>query len=269
MCGRGRGWWRISERSRPRIDDKVVLCILNSFILEGHKLASRIFANMRFNLEPFHRDTPDDELLADLRAVAGKLSTDRVTMEQYNSLGRFHSTTLTRRFGRWFTVLERAGLKPTRNLHVTDEQRFANIENLWEALGRQPRYDDVRRPLSTYSAEGYAKRFGSWRAALEAFVRFVESSGANEGAPVVSNASASHTRQTPRHPSWRLRFLVFRRDNFSCQSCGASPAKSPGVSLHVDHIQPWSQGGETVFDNLQTLCEQCNIGRSNLPLAVK
>jgi len=41
-------------------------------------------------------------------------------------------------------------------------------------------------------------------------------------------------------------------------------AKDPGVELHVDHIFPWSKGGETVFENLQTLCSKCNGGKSNL-----
>jgi 5-methylcytosine-specific restriction endonuclease McrA len=33
--------------------------------------------------------------------------------------------------------------------------------------------------------------------------------------------------------------------------------------LHVDHIKPWSLGGLTVDENLQTLCEPCNLGKSN------
>jgi 5-methylcytosine-specific restriction endonuclease McrA len=36
------------------------------------------------------------------------------------------------------------------------------------------------------------------------------------------------------------------------------------ITLHVDHIKPWSKGGETVPDNLQTLCSVCNIGKNNL-----
>ncbi|MBA3003530.1 MAG: HNH endonuclease [Desulfurivibrio sp.] len=38
-----------------------------------------------------------------------------------------------------------------------------------------------------------------------------------------------------------------------------------GVSLifHVDHIELWSKGGETVLENLQTLCSVCNLGKSN------
>ena len=223
---------------------------------------------MRFKLEPYHRDTPDDELLADLRAVANKLETDRVTIDQYNAHGCFHSTTLTRRFGSWLGVLERAGLKKTRNIHITEEQWFANLERVWEALGRQPRYKEMQKPLSEYSAEGYASRYGSWRSALGAFIDYVEANGTNEGNPVESVFSVSSARRTSRQPSWRLRFLVLRRDNFCCQACGASPAKTPVVSLHVDHKKAWSEGGETVFENLHSLCEQCNIGRSNLPLTV-
>jgi hypothetical protein len=222
---------------------------------------------MRFELEPYHRNVPDDDLLADLRAVADKLATNRVTIDQYKANGRFHPTTFARRFGTWLKALQRAGLKQTRHLHITEEQWFANLEQVWEAMGRQPRYHDMQKPLSEYSAEGYAARFGSWRRALEAFIEFVEANRENEGKPVASVSSASSTRRTPRLPSWRLRFLVLRRDNFSCRACGASPAKTPVVSLHVDHIRPWSEGGETVFQNLQTLCETCNIGRGNLPLS--
>ena len=38
----------------------------------------------------------------------------------------------------------------------------------------------------------------------------------------------------------------------------------PGLSLHVDHIKAWSLSGETVEENLQTLCEPCNLGKSNV-----
>jgi 5-methylcytosine-specific restriction endonuclease McrA len=55
-----------------------------------------------------------------------------------------------------------------------------------------------------------------------------------------------------------------QRDRFTCCACGASPALSPGVELHVDHIVPWSKGGETGLENLQTLCSVCNLGKSNV-----
>lgn len=224
---------------------------------------------MAFKLEEYHRDTPDDELLADLVRVANSLGKKSVTADEYRREGKFHPSTLQRRFRTWFGALERAGLEHTRTLHVTDEDWFENLEQVWETLGRQPRYSEMTRPFSKYSAEGYAHRFGSWRRALEAFVAFAET----EDRPSMSSAElvrpqrAPTSQRTSRNASWRVRFLVLRRDNFACRSCGASPAKDPRVTLHLDHLIPWSQGGETTEGNLQTLCEACNIGRSNLPFS--
>ena len=69
-------------------------------------------------------------------------------------------------------------------------------------------------------------------------------------------------RKSPRTVNWRLRFLVMKRDHFRCKFCGAP--SGPNVELHVDHIVPYSKGGETDFENLQTLCDKCNIGKSDL-----
>jgi 5-methylcytosine-specific restriction endonuclease McrA len=38
------------------------------------------------------------------------------------------------------------------------------------------------------------------------------------------------------------------------------------VRLDIDHILAWDSGGETVMENLQTLCNRCNGGKSNLPM---
>lgn len=58
-----------------------------------------------------------------------------------------------------------------------------------------------------------------------------------------------------------LRYDVMARDGFRCVICGAT-AQS-GAKLHVDHIVPVSRGGKTEMDNLQTLCERCNLGKGN------
>ena len=59
-----------------------------------------------------------------------------------------------------------------------------------------------------------------------------------------------------------LRHEVFKRDNYTCRECGAK--KSDGATLHVDHIIPVSKGGNDELDNLQTLCSDCNLNKSNL-----
>ena len=68
----------------------------------------------------------------------------------------------------------------------------------------------------------------------------------------------------PRTVNYRLRFIVMKRDNFRCRICGKSPANDNNIILHVDHVNPWSKGGETNLDNLRTLCSVCNIGKSDI-----
>lgn len=58
----------------------------------------------------------------------------------------------------------------------------------------------------------------------------------------------------------KLRFEVFKRDNFKCQYCGMS---APDVVLNVDHINPVSNGGENDILNLVTSCRDCNSGKSD------
>lgn len=57
----------------------------------------------------------------------------------------------------------------------------------------------------------------------------------------------------------KVRYDVFERDGHRCCSCGIGVGT--GVTLHVDHIVPVSQGGLSQFDNLQTLCAPCNLGK--------
>jgi 5-methylcytosine-specific restriction endonuclease McrA len=58
-----------------------------------------------------------------------------------------------------------------------------------------------------------------------------------------------------------LRYSVLQRDGFRCVICGRSAQDN--ISLEVDHIVPISKGGQTEYANLQTLCMDCNRGKSN------
>lgn len=108
--------------------------------------------------------------------------------------------------------------------------------------------------------------------------------------PLSDNARAAISRGwqkrrgTPRlrsypsgvaHPMWkggvtsvnrleRLRFsrtmqaVIFERDEFKCQQCGAK-----GVHLQVDHVKQWSTHPDLRFDpdNCRTLCMACHYHR--------
>lgn len=64
---------------------------------------------------------------------------------------------------------------------------------------------------------------------------------------------------------WRdLRYRVFKKYGFDCMACGRNK-KNHGVIIHIDHIKPRSKHPELElnFDNLQVLCEDCNLGKGN------
>lgn len=204
----------------------------------------------------------DAELIADLKRVAEETGKTTVGQKEYRRLGKYDDSTPTRRFGSWNNALLQAGLDLSNSPGLTDDQLFDNILELWSHYGRQPRRRELSLPPSTVSQSPYLRRFGSWSAALQRFVEFANS---NESPPDVrAPVPSTSVSRTPRHVNLRLRFRVLKRDRFMCQSCGRSPANCPGVELHVDHIVPWSEGGDTTIENLQTLCDRCNLGKGNL-----
>ena len=205
----------------------------------------------------------DAELIADLGRVAELLGTEKVTQGQYKSRGVYDTSTMEHRFGTWNKALIRAGLKISNRIDIPDVDLLENILTLWQHYGRQPRRSELASNPSRISQQPYNRRFGSWMNALRAFVDYATGAGAELAEhPVETGVDCKHT--TGRDPSLRLRWRVLQRDNFKCCGCGASPAITLGVELHVDHIHPWEKGGETVLENLQTLCSKCNLGKSNL-----
>ncbi len=81
---------------------------------------------------------------------------------------------------------------------------------------------------------------------------------------VKRNDQAGSDTSFYKSTAWRkLRFSVLSENDGRCCACG-SGAKD-GVTLHVDHIKPRSKYPELALDptNMQVLCENCNIGKSD------
>jgi len=206
----------------------------------------------------------DEQLIGDLKDVAFKLKKTNLTKNDYEKHGSYSYTSYRNHFGTWNKALERAGLNRSRNWGTTRDEFLENLKDVWIKLGRQPKYSEMAIPFSKYSSTAYAHCFGSWTKTLIEFQKYLDEEEmdtvlAIETKPVVDQKS----HKTQRSVNWRLRFKVMQRDNFKCKCCGRSPAKNSEVELHVDHIVPWSKGGETVYENLQTLCSKCNVGKGD------
>lgn len=217
---------------------------------------------MRFELNHDKRNISDDDLLSDLRRVASEQSEQQVKQRTYKEYGKYGVTTVIRRFGSWNAAVDAAGLETTVERNIPSDKLFSALYDLWVSLGRQPSYSEVQSPACPFHVTTYERRFGSWRQALEAFVSYANSEDMTP-LPVAAELTDAAPRRTSRSPDLRLRFKVLQRDRFRCCACGASPSVTPGVLLEVDHITPWSKGGKTVSENLQTLCFACNQGKTN------
>ncbi len=228
----------------------------------------------------FHDYCESDEVFfADLRRVAKLMGRGYVTRTEYEKHGRFNYGERTKKYGGWDSLLKVAGLEQTpfrtgpKQIY-SEKELFEEIERMWIKLGRQPRYEEFSvEKGAEISAGTYRRRFGSWRKALEAFVSYVNSEddedkkvlSVPDGVSDVAEAEEQTIRhKTKREINLRLRFKVMARDHFKCCKCGKSPATDPSVVLHIDHIYPYSKGGETIMENLQTLCSDCNLGKSDL-----
>lgn len=230
----------------------------------------------KLQAKPRYRNATPQDLIADLIRVANLLGVSTLLSNEYALYGNYNRNTFTKVFGSWKNALQRAGLKETQyHKNIPTQELLNNIEMLWIELGRQPTANDIVSNKSKYGIKVYYKRFGSWNKALEYFVQHIDSNSiSSEQTTTQQKVDSEYSLkiettnidngETKRNINLRLRFQVMKRDNFKCCICGRSPATTPGLELHIDHIKPWSKGGKTTIDNLQTLCSDCNLGKSNI-----
>jgi hypothetical protein len=182
-----------------------------------------------------------------------------------------HRSTIVHKFGNWPTLLKELGLRPVPlGRRYTDEECYENIVELWTHYGRQPSFHELNSAPSRVGSKAYVRRWGGWRAALGAFISYVNQSPPASQDEAVADAKLQRPSvqlpivsltSEPRSVTLALRYKVLCRDRFRCQICGRSPAKDIGVELHVDHIVPWSKGGQNTEENLRVLCFDCNLGK--------
>jgi len=212
---------------------------------------------------------PEMELLTDLKLVSQKLGKKSFSMDDYEKNGHFSRGSFKRKFGSWNKALNKAGLEILKrgNNTITKDELFNNLAAVWERLGRQPSQGILDTDISLFHSGIYKKKFGTYNNALQLFVRWIGNENISLSGAATDEISAINIKghKTKRTINDRFRWIIIKRDNFKCQHCGWSPAKDTGDrKLEVDHIIPWSKGGETILENLQTLCSKCNGGKSDL-----
>lgn len=141
----------------------------------------------------------------------------------------------------------------------TDEELIEILIEWSIKHSKTPTRREFYKDKSVPGPTTYTSRFGSWSNAIVV-----------AGLITIKQAKIEKTKKekisTSRNVGPKLRFQVFVRDNFTCQYCGRTP--KDGYVLHADHVMPASKGGPSIIDNLVTACSECNIGKSNMIMAL-
>lgn len=230
---------------------------------------------MKLSLERLRIDTvPRSAILEELRLVAKHYSGRRFSRRDFDKVStRCKGTTVLKQFGTWDTALKALGMqlqshKPDRT-QISSRDLLAELGRIWANLGHRPSKAEWEASDAKYSYTTYKQRFGGW---VNACATYVQQStdidtvdqDPKEKIPIPSMERPSAIPQERnRTVPLKLRLKVLSRDNFRCKLCGRTPAIHPGVVLHIDHVVPFSRGGETTIANLQTLCDMCNLGKGN------
>jgi len=196
-----------------------------------------------------------ESVAKELRRLAEASGTGTVTKDLLRERGRCSYETVRRLFGTLRAGLEYAGVRSQRFMKATDRELLDILVAVWlrsvEDFGRSPEKADLRRYGFPLSDDTITRRFGSWRKALLKAYKSIEGKS-DEDVPIPAPVKPRARRAL----SIRKRFLVLKRDNFTCRLCGAS-----GVPLHVDHVVPVAKSGSDSLANLQTACVDCNLGK--------
>ena len=132
---------------------------------------------------------------------------------------------------------------------ILNQDLIADLQQTARRLDKRSLTAQTYDKHGTYTIRPFIRAFGNWNGALY-------------------HAKLEITRKGRPRANHRInlreRHLVMKRDHFRCVYCGQSPAKNPKIVLHVDHIVPVAKGGIKAINNLQTLCSDCNLGKSDL-----
>jgi len=233
----------------------------------------------------------EDRLLAALEKAALHFNYIEFSRDDFDRVADISASVVRKHFeGSWTKALDLLRrrlaekgleLKPrphSSNRILSDKDLFDEMARIWAEVGQRPSQGEWENSKPRIAYATYKKRFGGWTNACLKFIEHKMGNSVISEDPVPARLPAATSQnkiaKKDQKPSSReiplsVRLKVLNRDNFKCVFCGKSPATDFGTKLHIDHIVPYSKGGLSLFENLQTLCEECNLGKSDKDIGPK
>lgn len=229
-------------------------------------------------------EMPEAKILEELEKAAKYFNYIEFGRRDFDKIATISSSTVRKHFdGSWTKGLDalkkclqqkRLDLSPrpyAPNRILSDKELFDEMEKVWNKVGQRPSRTEWEASEPKISYNTYKKRFGGWTSACMKFIEYkmgtvilVDSEiNLNSEEAVTSKSNGKNKVVSGRTVPLSVRLKVLDRDAYRCVLCGRSPATDIGVQLHIDHKIPFSKGGGSTIDNLQTLCKDCNLGKSD------
>ena len=127
---------------------------------------------MEFTLNNYHRNVTDEELINDLRRVAEILNKENLSMPEYQQKGKYHPSTIARRFGGWRSALKRAGLSLNKSWYKHDfcekeEDFLQDMRRVADIIGKDSISSGEYKQYGNYDIRALLKKYGSWNGILK------------------------------------------------------------------------------------------------------
>lgn len=224
----------------------------------------------------------NDQMLDELERAAEHFNYTEFGWRDFNKVADISASAIKKHFGTWRKGLEalrahllQKGLDLSPRPHApdriySDKELFDEMQRIWRVTGQRSSRTEWEMSEPRISYQCYRQRFGGWVNACKKFIEYemgreilVEDSGLREGQGTKAQRTSKTDEkgQSSRNIPLSLRLKVLNRDSFRCVFCGKSPATDVGARLHIDHITPFSKGGKSILANLQTLCQECDLGK--------
>lgn len=227
---------------------------------------------------------PKEKILQELEKTAKHFNYIEFGWRDFDKIAGISANTVKKYFGSWKkglgalkNYLQQKGIDlsprpyaPNRSL--SDKELFDEMERIWNKVGQRPSRTEWEMSEPKVAYQTYRHRFGGWTKACLKFIEYKMGGDIladdfilldKEEQKTEQENRTDYKKENSRNVSLSLRLAVLSRDNFRCVFCGKSPATNLETKLHIDHINPFSKGGRSMLENLQTLCEECNLGKSN------
>lgn len=123
---------------------------------------------MKFELKPYNRDIPDQELLDDLKKVAQELNKKTISGREYDKSKsrRFGSGTIAKRFNGWNNAIKKAGLEITQESSISYEELIEDLKRVANQIAPEKLTQKKYNESGKYTANTINERFG-WNDILE------------------------------------------------------------------------------------------------------